>query len=67
MIRAHNCPGGCGAQVTYERLSCPACWARLPKPLKDDIGAAYRRRRVEPLRHIRAVSAAVGWYRGERA
>lgn len=58
----HACPGRCGAQVPYAQLACKPCWVRLPKPLKDDINAAYLRRRHEPLAHLRAVQAARDWY-----
>lgn len=59
----HACPGRCGAQVPYAQLACKPCWGRLPKPLKDDINAAYRQRRSDPLAHLRAVGAAGNWYR----
>ena len=65
MRPSHACPGGCGAPVPYARLSCNACWARLPRPLKDEIRAAYARRGTDPMRHVRAVSAARSWYRTE--
>lgn len=61
-MRTHQCPGGCGTEVAYARLSCPACWARLPRVLKDEVNAAYRRRASDPLGHLRAVQVAVRWY-----
>jgi hypothetical protein len=61
--QTHSCPGGCGAAVPRTRLSCPPCWFRLPKPLRDDITAAYRNRFADSLTHARALSAASRWYR----
>lgn len=59
----HPCPGGCGEQIPRTKLSCQADWYRLPKPLRDEVTAAYRHRRADPLRHVRAVSEASRWYR----
>lgn len=59
----HPCPGGCGAQISRQRLSCPVDWYRLPKPLRDEINAAYRHRMTDSLRHARALSEAFKWYR----
>lgn len=64
----HPCPGKCGAQVPHHQLACKPCWARLPKPLRDDVNDAYRnRRRDGAMPHLRAVSAAYGWYRANPA
>lgn len=63
MEPTHPCPGGCGAAVARAQLSCKPCWFRLPKPLRDDVNAAYRKRRAEPLVHMRAIAAASQWYR----
>jgi hypothetical protein len=62
----HDCPGGCGERVIYARLTCIRCWARLPQPLRDDVNRAYRQRGRNPVRHLRAVSAALNWYKAER-
>lgn len=59
----HPCPGGCGTAIANARLACPPDWSRLPKPLRDEINAAYPRRRANPLRHMRAIAAASRWYR----
>lgn len=59
----HLCPGRCGAPVPRTKLSCKPCWFRLPKPLRDDITAAYRNRFTDSLTHARALSAASQWYR----
>jgi hypothetical protein len=61
--QTHPCPGGCRAEIPHHQLSCKPCWFRLPKPLRDDVNSAYRKRRAEPLGHARAVSAASRWYR----
>lgn len=63
---SHPCPGGCGQQISRSRLSCPQDWYRLPKPLRDEVTAAYKRRwnRVDGhMRHARALSQAFRWYR----
>jgi hypothetical protein len=59
----HPCPGGCGAEVPQHQLACKPDWFRLPKPLRDEIGAAYARRRANPMRHLRALGEASKWYR----
>lgn len=59
----HACPGRCGAQVSRSQLSCKPCWFRLPKPLRDDVNAAYRKRRADPMGHMRTIAAASQWYR----
>jgi hypothetical protein len=59
----HACPGGCGAQVPYGQLSCKPDWFRLPKPIRDEINTAYRHRRTDPGRHLRAIRDAGRWYR----
>lgn len=61
--RTHPCPGGCGADVPHHQLACKPDWFRLPKPLRDEINAAYPRRRANPLRHTRAIAEASRWYR----
>lgn len=58
----HDCPGGCGAQVARAQLSCKADWFRLPKLLRDEVNAAYRRRDTDRGRHLLALVAAQRWY-----
>lgn len=65
-MTVHECPGGCGVRVAYVRLACNRCWARLPKPLRDDVLLAYRWRKDDPMRHLRAVSKALEWFRDQR-
>jgi hypothetical protein len=60
--RPHPCPGGCGQWIARSRLSCPQDWYRLPKPLRDEITAAYKRRKQDRLRHTEAVIEALKWY-----
>jgi hypothetical protein len=67
MATTHPCPGGCGADVPDHQVACKPDWARLPKPLRDEIDAAYTRRRADSLRHARAVSQALRWYRANPA
>lgn len=62
----HACPGGCGAQVAYNRLACPPCWAKLPRTLQQDVTTGWARKNVDPLRHLRAVRAAMAWFKAEQ-
>jgi hypothetical protein len=40
----HQCPGpGCGEEVGSSRLMCPACWYRVPKPLRRALYVAWNR------------------------
>ena len=62
--RTHPCPGGCGAEISRERLSCPADWYRLPQDIRDRINRAYRRRLTGGgLEHARVLSEAFRWYK----
>ena len=65
-MSTHSCPGGCGLQVPQHQLSCKRCWFTLPKPMRDDINAAYRQRAADPVAHRRLVVAALSWYRDNR-
>lgn len=62
MSDTHDCPGGCGAQVPRHQLACKPCWFRLPKPIRDDINAGYRKRTADPGPHRRAMRVAFLWY-----
>lgn len=62
-LTTHLCPGGCGEQIAYTRLSCLADWIRLPEPIRNDINVTYRKRRSGPLEHLAAIRAAVDWYK----
>lgn len=59
MADTHDCPGGCGQQVPRHLLACLDCWWLLPTELRHAIqrGGMHR---------LRAVSAAVQWYRDHR-
>lgn len=63
MHPTHACPGGCRTQVPYARLACPPCWTRLPLPLKLEVSDSYRRRALDPVRHLKAVGDVGRWYR----
>lgn len=60
----HACPGGCGVMVGYEKLACPNCWRRLPGPMRSAITRAAAR--DDAGGRLRAVSAALTWYRKHR-
>lgn len=63
-MTTHQCPGGCGATVQPHQLACRDDWYRLPKPLRDKINAAWRRRTTHGGREHRAtVGEALAWYR----
>lgn len=59
-INTHPCPGGCGGQITAEKLACRTDWWRLPKSLREAITRNYRRNRTA---HAHAMAAALAWYR----
>jgi hypothetical protein len=61
--KPHPCPGGCGTPVQRDKLACPICWVRLPKALRAEVLAAYRKRLAEPAAHMVVVARAYGWYR----
>jgi len=57
--RTHACPGGCGRQVEYGKLSCRIDWYRLPHELRQRIWAAYK---SDPVAHRDALAEASRWY-----
>lgn len=61
--RLHACPGGCGELVRKDRYACPACWRRLPEPMRDAINVAYREHGALSREHVAALMAAKDWYR----
>lgn len=58
----HDCPGGCGAEVEHDKLSCRQCWFRLPRPLRKAINAAWQAVDVDPAPHRAALASARRWY-----
>lgn len=69
----HECPG-CGAPgVADHLLGCKPCWQRLPSSLRGWVSSAYRlrnqpgataaQRAQRTQAHLRAVRAALRWYR----
>lgn len=58
----HDCPGGCGRQVTEEHLACPGCWYRLPRPLRTTVNDAYRQHGAGSTQHRNALRVAFRWY-----
>jgi hypothetical protein len=56
---AHDCPGGCGAQVPRRYYACGFCWARLPRPLRDGITGNVGR---DLAAHGQAMGDARRWY-----
>lgn len=62
----HPCPA-CGTPIPNAQLACKPDWFRLPKPLRDEVGLAYRKRLAPGgrVRHINAMRAAYAWYFAE--
>ena len=60
MTTAHDCPGGCGQQVSRTKFACLICWRRLPADLRRPITRLHNR---DLLGHIQAMSDARRWYR----
>jgi hypothetical protein len=62
----HLCPGCEDVLVEAGRLSCPPCWFRLPKDIRDRINDAWKAtRRHAPgayRAHREAVLLALRWY-----
>ena len=56
----HPCPGGCGADVPYERFACSGCWYRLPGDFRRRISRAWRSGTVAE--HGQAMRAARLWF-----
>lgn len=57
---SHECPKtGCDARVNRNLLACRPHWALVSKPTQVEVYAAYRTRRKDLMRHVRAVQAAV--------
>lgn len=59
----HDCPGACGKTVPLHLLACAPCWWRLPSKMRNAVSAAYHRREVDPLGHVRSINEARRWYR----
>lgn len=60
----HECPApGCTTRVERSRLACVRHWYALPKQLRDDVWAAYRRHGTGTPEHTAAITAAVKWLR----
>lgn len=62
MALYHECPGGCGDQVTRTLLACREDWHRLPQALRFAIQETYRGGVAQFAAHRQAVDAAVDWY-----
>lgn len=67
----HGCPGGCGLTVPRHQLACPACWQRLPGPMRHRVSTAYAAHRRSPTdearaaEHRQAMTTAIAWYRDQ--
>lgn len=59
----HDCPGGCGRQVSPERLACRPDWYRLPKDIRDRIWREWYGAGPGTQTHRTAISYAYAWYR----
>lgn len=43
MTGSHRCPGpGCARRVPAARLTCPACWRKVPAPFRAAVWTAWR-------------------------
>jgi hypothetical protein len=61
-VAHHACPG-CGTPVGRALLACRTCWFQLPKPIRDEVNAAYRQRGQDARRHLLAVVEASRYLR----
>lgn len=61
MIDLHECPGGCGRNLTQDELACRTCFELLPQPLRQ----AYRTAQIFTSDHdgkAQAEALALGWF-----
>lgn len=64
MDRPHECPApGCSRKVPFDQLACRDHWYALPKDLRDEVWAAFRRNGQGSPRHQNAVGEAIRWLR----
>lgn len=62
---SHECPyPPCRRRVRRTQFSCPAHWTVLPPAMRRAISSAYGR---DWPAHIRAMNAAIDWYREQAA
>ncbi len=57
---SHDCPGGCGVQVSKRLLACGSCWWLLPTLMRDEIRRLSGGDRIA---HLGAVGDALIWFR----
>jgi hypothetical protein len=62
-MRTHACPGCKRSGVANHLFACTTCWRLLPIELRDAINETYRNRRADRWAHVRAMGAAMSWYR----
>lgn len=63
----HTCPyPNCKTPVSVSQLACRPHWFQLPKPLREDVWFAWRRKLARDpdgdAAHRRALAAAVDWW-----
>lgn len=59
----HTCPAkGCDRTVPRSALACRDHWFSVPKPMRDELWAAYRDAGMGSARHSAAVTAIVSWF-----
>lgn len=60
--RLHPCPGGCGAQVEFDRVACYPCWWLLPIGLRKAINVTFKTRVSNPAAWHQALNDGFRWY-----
>lgn len=67
-MSSHTCPEPrCEIQVPSNQLACRPHWYSIPKPLRDELWAAYREDGQGSERHLAAVDACVAYLEGRAA
>lgn len=66
-VGAHKCPApGCEKAIPRHMLACRQHWFQIPKPLRDDVWAAYDNGRgMGSAEHSVAVAGACAFLRKE--
>lgn len=66
-MSGHTCPApGCKARVPHSQLCCLGHWYALPKPIRDEVWAAYREGQLSE-RHVKAIDTATNWLASKAA
>lgn len=67
-MNTHRCPSpGCPVRVPSSRFACLDHWRSIPKPLRDELWAAYKNHGVLSDQHVAAMGACSDFLKAEAA